>query len=420
MFFIIGLVMAAIGSAFALFLVGAPLLIARAWGLLWGDRRLWWTAGAIPAVFVALFWVEASNHFKVPTDQLHKGFVSFQRAGVYGSVFILWLAGFVGLCFWGRKWRQPRKWLAPVGAALSLILLAMIGIDLHQQPTAIRQERAENLSRWITAVKYADLSTLREMAAAGNGHWSYAKELNNSPVSWAFGQEDRSLLACLIEIHPRPDELRTSLANLTASSSDSEAAFEFIVNEVDDRQAMLRETFAAAVSYGNQPFFSTLLEKHDAWPNTVTTQSVLMTAVNKGHEALAKELVSRGARVNHLDGRTQYSAETALQGAVLFQPQLVPWLLESGADPNLCHDGSPSPLMRAVEKRRPETVTQLIDAGANIHATDEQGNAAIHFASRGHKPDESMIQLLLQHGADPTRPNQFGFVPAARITEPAP
>lgn len=54
-------------------------------------------------------------------------------------------------------------------------------------------------------------------------------------------------------------------------------------------------------------------------------------------------------------------------------------------------------------------VTALLDAGADVNATDSRGNTALYFAAmRGHT---ELAALLLERGADPNSSNQFRRTP---------
>ena len=53
--------------------------------------------------------------------------------------------------------------------------------------------------------------------------------------------------------------------------------------------------------------------------------------------------------------------------------------------------------MAAVTGHAP-VITELIKAGADVNATDDDGSAPLHYAV--HSRDEDCVALLLAHGAD--------------------
>ena len=82
---------------------------------------------------------------------------------------------------------------------------------------------------------------------------------------------------------------------------------------------------------------------------------------------------------------------------------LVKWLLEHGADPNVCDSYGESPLMAA---RTASVCRMLLRHGAKASLADRSGLTALHFAvDRGR--DEIVPLLLEQEGVDS---NARGFV----------
>jgi uncharacterized protein len=56
----------------------------------------------------------------------------------------------------------------------------------------------------------------------------------------------------------------------------------------------------------------------------------------------------------------------------------------------------------------------LLEADADINATDEQGKTALYHAIES--GDESIMELLLEHGADVTIASKTGVTPLMRAT----
>ena len=148
MFFIFGLIMGAIAGFMAVAATGAPLLLGRGLGLLWGDRRWWWTLALIVGVFAGLFLVASSHRFKIQTDQLAKGFVSFQQVGVYAGAIICWGLGMLLLQRWGSGWRPSIVGLSWALSLFALFIAASSCVDFHSRPEKIRKDRSAHRTAW--------------------------------------------------------------------------------------------------------------------------------------------------------------------------------------------------------------------------------------------------------------------------------
>ncbi|MVW78241.1 ankyrin repeat domain-containing protein [Bordetella sp. 02P26C-1] len=66
--------------------------------------------------------------------------------------------------------------------------------------------------------------------------------------------------------------------------------------------------------------------------------------------------------------------------------------------------------MLAARNQDQRTATILRRFGADINARDNKGDTALHAACF-YRPDPTVIQWLLQHGADPNSPNDGGITP---------
>ncbi|KAL4989608.1 ankyrin repeat-containing domain protein [Aspergillus falconensis] len=86
------------------------------------------------------------------------------------------------------------------------------------------------------------------------------------------------------------------------------------------------------------------------------------------------------------------------EGKHWWQPEGLRYLLQRGADPDLCNGKGQSPLHIAVGGgyRRKSIVKILLDNGANPNQVDNDGNTPLSLAAG----DVKLVQLLLHHGAD--------------------
>ncbi|KAH9899099.1 ankyrin repeat-containing domain protein [Xylariomycetidae sp. FL2044] len=149
-------------------------------------------------------------------------------------------------------------------------------------------------------------------------------------------------------------------------------------------------------------------------------------------------LVQAGANIHH---RTRYGM-TALHTA-LSSPILVRLLLDAGADANTATDCGATPLHSATSidsmilliehgnadlnkknedgltpllylldnRRANDMIGKFLQYGPDCTVTDEKGNTAIHIALRQYYTESSIIQALIDGGANPHLRNSDGVAP---------
>ena len=143
MFFLIGLFLGALYGAALQLVIGISIVFFRGFGLVWGDRRLWWSAALVFAIIVARYLVSASNRHEEVSDQLHRGFLAYQNTGVViGSVFV-WMIGMLILWRVGVGWKTPNAGIAPVFSVVTLLALSVSAFVLQKRPEAMREIRAD-------------------------------------------------------------------------------------------------------------------------------------------------------------------------------------------------------------------------------------------------------------------------------------
>ena len=146
----------------------------------------------------------------------------------------------------------------------------------------------------------------------------------------------------------------------------------------------------------------------------------LNTAAFHGHWRLCQFLIEHGADVNRPLSDT---GETPLHATLCTtdrpaRDRVIRVLLASGANPNCaakhaaptggfmrdCRTKGETPLHRAAAFGTTETIQLLLDAGANVQATDMHGDTALCWGSWYARPDA--ILRMLCYGEHKIRPNR--------------
>lgn len=88
------------------------------------------------------------------------------------------------------------------------------------------------------------------------------------------------------------------------------------------------------------------------------------------------------------------------------------------------HFSSRIPLYEAVKKLDYEQLEELLETGeVDVNARDEDGNTVLHIITKEHphnfRGNNSLLNLVLAHGADPTIRNDAGKTPLSYIEEEA-
>ncbi len=180
---------------------------------------------------------------------------------------------------------------------------------------------------------------------------------------------------------------------------------------------------AAAIGAGCHPYLNRLLSRAVA-ANSVTEvkrllaegadpnyqsgdgQSLLAVAVYKGEYVIAEELVDRGANIKiKIDG---FDPLALISTVPQCRPSLVRAFIKAGADPSSPGEINP-PLYGALLVGANQCASELIELGAKIDPPHIAGLTMLHAAASGASPE--LVLMLINRGLDVNARAKKGFTP---------
>ena len=222
----------------------------------------------------------------------------------------------------------------------------------------------------------------------------------------------RRLVTLVLLIGPfaAPAEAQTPTDRLWAAINAQDAtALRTAINEGADPNQPNDEgrvPLYRALVLQNQMLVDTLLGLGaNANANDHRGDPLLITAMSVGSRSAALSLIKAGANPNARDT----TGKSVLSYAVyLKQADIIAALVAKGADlnaPSEAGDGGnrAPPIFMAIKSGDLAIVQQLVAAGANVNALDQQGSTPLHRAVLA-RPAEFAVPLvttLLRAGADP-------------------
>jgi len=160
--------------------------------------------------------------------------------------------------------------------------------------------------------------------------------------------------------------------------------------------------------YMGLPFIvDMLLERNGINVNIrdINGKTVLMVACQYGFPSYISPILEKGARINDVDNKNRTALFMACERGVT---QMVDILLQNRADPNIheSEEGNTALIMASMYEYS-AIVFLLLEAGADVNATNLGGNTALMIAC--HTGNLDVVMLLITGNADLNLTNNEGY-----------
>lgn len=151
--------------------------------------------------------------------------------------------------------------------------------------------------------------------------------------------------------------------------------------------------YSVSCSFNLNLFFEKLERVQDLNDLDFREENALINAARAGMIPVVDCLHKNGAEVN------LKTAQTPLMAAVdCDNKEMMEFLIERGAEINVCDKGRISPLLIAAYNQSLDILKYLIDHGADLEIKDKDGNTTLMVCARFEKPES--LKLLLEYGAN--------------------
>jgi ankyrin repeat protein len=215
------------------------------------------------------------------------------------------------------------------------------------------------------------------------------------PVFAALATRSHEAVQTFLEIHAEIQPQEPLLRYLCKQHSEKRDKRRSFGN--DFTFSRRKSLFCHLAEQGNEIILTFLCAagKLDVESRDRRDRTPLLWAVEKGHEALVKLLLEKGANLEFQDKSGQTPLSLAARKG---HEAIVKLLLEKGSNLETQDESGQTPLSWAAEKGHEAVVELLLEKGADLETQDESSQTPLSLAAeKGH---EAVVKLLLEKGAD--------------------
>ena len=267
----------------------------------------------------------------------------------------------------------------------------------------------ENLKLFLEAIDDGNIELVKYMIKNGvaiNGQTDHGW----SPLLEAVHEENEAITQLLLDAGANVGlaDHKGRNAILIAAREGSLPIVELLVAKganVNAKDNQGHTVLYYAIEGSNTALVSWLLDRGadvNAWHGRRT---LFMEAVDEGNIEIVKLLLDRGANVNDATAEG-YSAlmEAADEG----NKEMVALLINEGAQVNAVTKHGHTALTEAVDSGEKEVITYLLDKGAKVEMDNTHPSPLMEAIENGNIP---LMKLLIENGADINKTNENGFTP---------
>ncbi|KAF7554286.1 hypothetical protein G7Z17_g3000 [Cylindrodendrum hubeiense] len=168
-----------------------------------------------------------------------------------------------------------------------------------------------------------------------------------------------------------------------------------------------RTAISYATEKGHEAILKLLIDKGaDIESENESGRTPLSWAAENGHDGVVRLLLDEGVDIESED---EYSRMPLSWAAENGHEAVIKLLLDKGADAGTWNDYGNTPLLEAAQNGHEAAVKLLLDKGADANVTDNYGWAPLFWAASGGY--EAVITLLLDKGVDVESKDQYGQMP---------